>query len=120
MIHVVKNRILLNDRPRDSSLVPITPVTLSAVFTIESVNESFSKYHIPLLHSTRLHYVAGKESGKCRNELPYELSFLSLLIYSCTSCKLSEFIQSDAPSNTLLLIPNEFVSEQYLNWAFNA
>ena len=31
--------------------------------------------------------------------------------------KLSEFIQSDVPSNALLLIPNEY-SEQYLNWGF--
>ena len=74
------------------------------------MNSSCSKYHIPLLHSTPLNSLAGKKkSGKYRNELPCELSFLSLLIYSRTAViKLSEFIQSDVPSNTLLLIPNEF------------
>ena len=53
---------------------------------------------------------SGKKSGKYRNELEYELSLLSVLIYSCTAVirQISEFIQSDAPSNTLLLIPNEF------------
>ena len=45
---------------------------------------SCSKY-LTLLHSTRLNYLAGEKSGIYRNELPYELSFLSLLIYSCTA-----------------------------------
>ena len=49
-----------------------------------------------------------EKSCKYRNEVPYDLSFLSLFIYSCTSVSYPcEFIQSDVPSNTLLLIPNE-------------
>ena len=51
----------------------------------------------------RLNYLAGKKSGKYSNELPYELYFLSLLIYSCTTVS-----YPSVPSNTLLLIPNEF------------
>ena len=34
-------------------------------------------------HVTWLNYLAGKQSGKYCNKLPYELSFLSLLIYLC-------------------------------------
>ena len=65
--------------------------------------------HIAVLNATEL--FSWEKSGKYRNKTQYELSLLSLLI-----SKLSEFIQSDVPSNTLLLIPNAF--EQYLNWAF--
>ena len=49
-----------------------------------------------------------EKSGKYRNELPFELSFLSLFIYSCTSVSYPSLIQSDVPNNTLLLIPIEF------------
>ena len=44
-----------------------------------------------------------------RNELPlvWALLFVAVYLFMHVS-KLSEFIQSDVPSNTLLLIPNEF------------
>ena len=53
------------------------------------------------------------KSGKYRKELPYELSFLSLFIYSCTSVSYPSLFQSDVPSNTLLL-GYQMNSEQYL------
>ena len=41
--------------------------------------------------------------------MSYSVSFLSLFIYSCIAVSyLCKFIQSDVPSSTLLLIPNEF------------
>ena len=50
-----------------------------------------------------------EKSGKYPNELPYELSFLALFIYSYKSVSYScAFIQLDVPSNTLLLISNKF------------
>ena len=70
---------------------------------------SCSKY-LTSAYSARLNYLAGKKKGRYRNKVLYQLSFLLLFIYSCTSVSyLCEFIQSDVPSNTLLLpIPNEF------------
>ena len=59
--------------------------------------------YLTLLNSTELLRWAEK-SGKYCNELQYELSLLLLLITH--GSKLSEF-QSDVPSNTLLLMPND-------------
>ena len=42
-----------------------------------------------------------------RNELPHDPIFVA--VYPIMHvCKLSEFIQSNVPSNTLLLVPKEF------------
>ena len=43
-----------------------------------------------------------------RNELPHELSIFVAVYPIMHVCKLYEFIQSNVPSNTLLLIPKEF------------
>ena len=63
-----------------------------------------------------LNRVTYEKSGKYRNELQYELSFLSLLIYSCTAVSYPSLF-----SRTCLVTLYywyEMNSEQYLNWAF--
>ena len=49
----------------------------------------------------------GNQVNTATSYVLYELSFLPVYLFMHVS-KLSEFIQSDVPSNILLLIPNEF------------
>ena len=64
---------------------------------------TYSKYHIPLLHSTTMNYLAGKKSGKYREEIPYGPSF-----YSRTAVSYPSLFSWTCLVNTVLLIPNEF------------
>ena len=67
---------------------------------------TLGRVHIAAFDTTEL--FSWEKSGKHRNESQYELSlFVAVDLFMHVS-KLSEFIQSDVPSNTLLLIPNEF------------
>ena len=68
---------------------------------------SCSKY-LSFLHSIRLDYLTGKKSGKYHKDSQSQaIPFVAVDLFMHGS-KLSEFIQSDVPSNTLLLIPKEF------------
>ena len=57
-----------------------------------------------------------EKSGKYRNEVPYELSFLSLFIYSCTSVSYPSLFSRTWQVTHFFW--HEMNSEQYLNWAF--
>ena len=67
---------------------------------------TLGRVHIAAFDTTEL--FSWEKSGKQRNESQYELSLFVAVDLFMHGSKLSEFIQSDVPSNTLLLIPNEF------------